>query len=92
MKPLNLRNLIRGLNREIVKLEGQDFEYLTCDTRTATFRRISDGRRVEFELTVGNDVLGWNGVTFQGQHPRYSAKRRAPYAPEPEEFEVYGCR
>lgn len=92
MKPLNLRNLIRGLNHEIVRLEGQDFEYLTCDTRTATFRRISDGRHVEFDLTVNNDVLGWNGVTFQGQHPRYSAKRRAPHFAEPETFEVSGCQ
>lgn len=74
MKPLNLRRLTRG---QIVRLEGQVFEYVTCDTHTATFRRAADGRRVEFELTVENNVMGWNGASFMGADGRYSAKSRA---------------
>ena len=62
MKPLNLRNLTRGL---IVKLGNQEFEYLTCDTRVVTFRRLVDGQLTEFELSRHNDVLAWNGYTFQ---------------------------
>lgn len=84
MKPLNLHKLTRG---QIVKLDGQNFRYLTCDTRTATFRRESDGQLIEFELSIHNDVMGWNGCTFTGvPGGGYSAKRRAGHAPTPEEY------
>lgn len=61
MKPLNLSKLRRHKH---VVLDGILMEYLTCDTHSATFRRVSDGRRIEFDLTVNNDVMGWNGCTF----------------------------